>query len=90
MPPPAEEQEAEDEAPRCLFGRPPRCRAAASGDRFAGASRVLQSQLFEMTATDPLTIAAATLVLALVTCVAGLLPARRASRVDPAATLRYE
>jgi ABC-type antimicrobial peptide transport system permease subunit len=57
---------------------------------FAGASRVLQSQLFEVTATDPLTIAAATLVLALVTCVAGLLPARRASRVDPAVTLRYE
>lgn len=57
---------------------------------FAGASRVLQSQLFEVAPTDPPMIALGTLVLALVACAAGLLPARRASRVDPAVTLRYE
>jgi ABC-type antimicrobial peptide transport system permease subunit len=57
---------------------------------FAGASRVLRSQLFEVTPTDPPMIAAGTLVLALVACAAGLVPARRASRVDPAVTLRYE
>ena len=57
---------------------------------FAGASQVLRSQLFDVTPTDPPTIAAATLVLAIVACAAGLLPARRAARVDPADTLRYE
>jgi putative ABC transport system permease protein len=57
---------------------------------FVGASRVLRSQLFEVTPTDPLMIASGTLVLAVVACAAGLLPARRASRVDPAVTLRYE
>jgi len=57
---------------------------------FAGASRVLRSQLFDVTPTDPPAIVAATLVLAVVACAAGLLPARRASRVDPAVTLRYE
>jgi predicted permease len=57
---------------------------------FAAASRVLRSQLFDVTPTDPPAIVAATLVLAVVACAAGLLPARRASRVDPAVTLRYE
>ncbi len=57
---------------------------------FGGASRVLRSQLFDVTPTDPPTIVAATLVLGVVACAAGLLPARRASRVDPAVTLRYE
>ena len=57
---------------------------------FVAASRVLRSQLFDVTPTDPPTIAAATVVLAFVACAAGLLPARRASRVDPAVTLRYE
>jgi putative ABC transport system permease protein len=57
---------------------------------FAGASRVLRSQLFDVTPSDPPAIVAATLVLTVVACAAGLLPARRASRVDPAVTLRYE
>jgi predicted permease len=57
---------------------------------FVGASRVLQSQLFEVAPTDPPMIALAALVLALVAGAAGLVPARRASRVDPAVTLRYE
>jgi ABC-type antimicrobial peptide transport system permease subunit len=57
---------------------------------FVAASRVLRSQLFDVTPTDPPTIVAAALVLAVVAWAAGLLPARRASRVDPAVTLRYE
>jgi predicted permease len=57
---------------------------------FAAAGRLLRSQLFDVTPSDPPTMVAATLVLAVVACAAGLLPARRASRVDPAVTLRYE
>lgn len=57
---------------------------------FVAASRVLRSQLFDVTPTDPPMIIAATLVLAVVASAAGLLPARRASRVDPAVTLRCE
>ncbi len=57
---------------------------------FAAASRVLRSQLFDLSPTDPPTMAAATLALAAVAGAAGLLPARRASRVDPAITLRCE
>ena len=51
---------------------------------------ILQSMLFGLAATDPLTIglsAASMLALALV---AGYVPARRASRVDPMVALRAE
>ncbi len=54
------------------------------------ATKVISSMLFGLTATDPLTIATATLFLIGVSAIAGYLPARRASRVDPLVALRYE
>jgi ABC-type antimicrobial peptide transport system permease subunit len=46
--------------------------------------------LYELKPNDPLTIALATALLAIVAGVAGYLPARRASRVDPMTALREE
>jgi len=57
---------------------------------FLAGNRVLGSMLFQVSANDPLTIAVAAIGLALVATMAGLLPARRAARVDPAVTLRCE
>jgi ABC-type antimicrobial peptide transport system permease subunit len=53
-------------------------------------SRLLGSQLFGVSHWDPLTLALATATLALVTLLAGWLPARRATRLDPMAALRHE
>jgi ABC-type lipoprotein release transport system permease subunit len=44
--------------------------------------------LFGVAPTDPATLAGAVLVLCGVTLAAGYLPARAASRLDPASTLR--
>ncbi|HWE86096.1 MAG TPA: hypothetical protein VG267_14220 [Terracidiphilus sp.] len=44
----------------------------------------------EQSGTDPLSLSAAVVVLVLAGLVAGYLPARRASRVDPLTPLRYE
>ena len=53
-------------------------------------SRVVQSQLFDLSAHDPIALFAAAAILASVALVAGYLPARRATRVDPMLALRYE
>jgi predicted permease len=55
-----------------------------------GVTRWLSSMLFELTATDPLTLSAATLVMVIVAAAAVFVPAHRASRVDPVEALRFE
>ena len=51
-------------------------------------SRWLSGMLFETTASDPITFLGMLLVLGTVSAVAGYLPARRASRIDPSVALR--
>jgi ABC-type antimicrobial peptide transport system permease subunit len=55
-----------------------------------GLGRLVEAQLFGLTARDPLTFAAATATLLLAAFLAGYIPAARATRVDPMVALRYE
>jgi predicted permease len=54
------------------------------------ATRFVKAQLFGLSATDPVTLGIATLTIALVAFLAGYLPARRASALDPMLALRTE
>jgi predicted permease len=54
------------------------------------AGRFVTSLLYGLPAVDPPSIAAAIAVMAIVSALAGYLPARRASRVDPMVALHYE
>jgi putative ABC transport system permease protein len=54
------------------------------------ATRVLQSFLFEVEPTDPLTLAAAGALFVAVSVVACWVPTRRAAAVDPLEALRCE
>ena len=56
----------------------------------AAVSSVMTSLLYGVEPTDPLTIVAACFALLAVALVAGLVPARRALRVDPVTALRHE
>lgn len=53
-------------------------------------SRLLRSLLFDVTATDPLSFAAAVILLAAAGWLASWLPARRSTRVDPMIAIRAE
>ncbi|HET9743160.1 MAG TPA: ABC transporter permease [Terriglobales bacterium] len=55
-----------------------------------GLTRLLQSQIWGVSARDPVTFCAVLGLLAIVGLMACLLPARRATQVDPLVALRYE
>ena len=55
-----------------------------------GGGRVIRSFLFEVSPLDPLTFAAALVVLLVVVSAGVYLPARRATRIDPSSALRCE
>jgi predicted permease len=55
-----------------------------------GAGRLAESSLYQLKGYDPTVLIGSTVTLALVAAAAALTPAWRASRVDPAQTLRFE
>jgi predicted permease len=76
---------------RLALGRGARVVLAACGVGLAaaaGATRLLESQLFGVGAADPITLAAVAAILSAVALAACALPARRAARVDPMVSLR--
>jgi ABC-type lipoprotein release transport system permease subunit len=55
-----------------------------------GTNRLLQSELWGTTPTDPMTFVAAILLTLAIGAIACLVPARRAVRIEPMVALRHE
>ena len=53
-------------------------------------TRLMRSLLFSVSVTDPLTFAVIALLLIFVSVLACVIPARRATKIDPLVALRYE
>jgi ABC-type antimicrobial peptide transport system permease subunit len=53
-------------------------------------TRLFQSQLFGLTPADPVTLGGAVGTISVVMILSAFFPARRATRVDPMVTLRYQ
>jgi ABC-type antimicrobial peptide transport system permease subunit len=54
------------------------------------AARFVRAMLFDVSPTDPASLASVTLILVCVALVAAFIPARRAARVDPVGALRAD
>ena len=52
--------------------------------------RLISSRLYGLTAADPIAITSSTLLIVATAALAGYLPARRASRIDPMVSLRND
>jgi ABC-type antimicrobial peptide transport system permease subunit len=63
---------------------------AAGSLSAVGATRLISSLLFGLKPGDPVTIFASALFMVAALVLAGIVPARRASKVDPMVALRYE
>jgi ABC-type antimicrobial peptide transport system permease subunit len=84
---------ARGEVIRLVMGQALRLAAVAMVVGVAGAvaaARLLSSQLYGVSPTDPVTLAGAPLVLGAIALIAAFIPARRASRVDPVVALRSD
>ena len=53
-------------------------------------SRLLNSMIFGLKSTDPISMSIVIVVLGLIAALAGFIPARRATKIDPMVALRYE
>ena len=53
-------------------------------------SRFVGSFVYGVEPTDPISVAAAVVIMAMVATAAGFFPAHRAARLDPLSALRYE